>query len=112
MQDTIFNVATMNLTATSERNIGACYATVVCYQHYFVCSTNPFPALAFDDYFRHNYNVTVPAGAMEATTTVVTTRNAKIEAEEHFKAIVHPLVKCDLEDGENTAYITITDCTG
>ena len=87
---------------------------MVCYQHYFVSSTTPFLALAFDDYFRQNYNVTVPAGEMEATTTVVTTRNAKIEAEEQFKAIVRPLVKCDLEDGENTstAYITIIDCTG
>ena len=85
---------------------------MVCYQHYFVSSTNPFPALAFDDYFRHNYNVTVPAGAVEATTTVVTTRNAKIEMDEQFKAIIRPLVKCDLEDRESTAYITIMDCTG
>ena len=85
---------------------------MVCYQHYFVSSTNPFLALAFDDYFRHNYNVTVPAGAMQATTTVVTQRDAKIEAEEHFKAIVRPLVKCDLDNEEDTAYITITDCTG
>ncbi len=86
---------------------------MVCYQHYFVSSTNPFLALAFDDYFRHNYNVTVPAGAMQATTTVVTQRDAKIEAEEHFKAIVRPLVECNFEDNrESTAYITITDCTG
>ena len=85
---------------------------MVCYEHYFVSSTTPFLALAFNDYFRQNYNVTVPAGAMEATTTVFTQRNAKIEAAEQFKAIVRPLVKCDLEDGENTAYITIIDCTG
>ena len=84
---------------------------MVCYQHYFVSSTNPFPALAFDDYFRHNRNVTVPAGAMEAFTTVITQRNAKIEPAEHFKAIIRPLVKCDLANGESTAYITITDCT-
>ena len=86
---------------------------MVCYQHYLVSSTtNPFPALARDDYFRHNRNVTVPAGAMAAITTVFTQRNAKVEAEEQFKAIVRPLVKCNLEDGESTAYITITDCTG
>ena len=86
---------------------------MVCYQHYFVCFTNPFPALAFDDYFRQNYNVTVPAGAIAATATVVTIRNAKIEADEHFKAIVHPLVECNLVDNrEDTAYIEITDCTG
>ena len=86
---------------------------MVCYQHYLFSSTNPFLALAFDDYFRHNYNVTVPAGAMEATTTVVTIRNSKIEAEEYFKAIVRPLVRCNFEDNrESTAYIAITDCTG
>ena len=86
---------------------------MVCYQHYFVSSTNPFPALAFDDYFRHNYNVTVPAGAIEATTTVGTTRSAKIELGEDFKAIVRPLVECNLVDnGEDTAYIKITNCTG
>ena len=112
MQDMIFNVATMSLTATSEKNIGACYATVVCYQHYFVCSTNSFSALAFDDYFRHNFNVTVPAGEMGAITTVVTQRNAKIEPEEYFKAIVRPLVKCDLDDEVHNTSITITDCTG
>ena len=114
VQDTIFNVATMNLTATSERNIGACYATVVCYQHYFVSSTtNPFPALAFDDYFRHNYNVTVPAGAMEATTTVVTQSNTNIEVDEYFKAVLHPFAECNnLEVGVDTAYVTIIDCTG
>ena len=82
---------------------------MVCYQHYFVSSTNPFLALAFDDYFRYNRNVTVSAGGI--TTTVLTQRNAKIEMDEHFKAIVRPLVKCDLDDGESTAYITITDCT-
>ena len=85
---------------------------MVCYQQYFVSSTNPFLALAFDDYFRHNYNVTVPAGAMQATTRVVTQRNAKIEVDEQFKAIIRPLVKCNLDDGEDTAYIEITDCTG
>ena len=85
---------------------------MLCYQHYFVSSTNPFPALAFDDYFRHNHNVTVPARAIAATTAVFTQRNAKIEPPEQFKAIVRPLVKCDLADGESTAYITITDCTG
>ena len=78
----------------------------------FVSSTNPFLALAFDDYFRHNYNITVPARTLGAFTTVVTQRNTKIEAEEHFKAIVRPLVKCDLDKEEDTAYITITDCTG
>ena len=83
---------------------------MVCYQHYFVSSTNP---LAFDDYFRHNYNVTVPAGAIEATTTVGTTRSAKIELGKDFKAIVRPLVECNLVDnGEDTAYIKITNCTG
>ncbi len=86
---------------------------MVSYQHYFVSSTNPFLSLAFDDYFRHNYNVTVPARALAATTTLVTQRNAKIEPEEHFKAIVRPVVECALEDNrESTAYIKITDCTG
>ena len=84
---------------------------MVCYQHYFVSSTNPFSALAFDDYFRYNRNVTVPAGAMGAFTTVVTQRNAKIEPEEYFKAIVRPLVKCDLDDGVHNTSILITDCT-
>ena len=85
---------------------------MVCYQHYFVSSTNPFSALAFDDYFRHNYNITVPARALVATTRVITQRNTKIEPEEHFKAIVRPVVECDLDNGEDTAYIKITDCTG
>ncbi len=86
---------------------------MVCYQHYFVSSTNPFLALAFDDYFRHDYNVTVPARTLGATTTVITQRNTKIEPEEHFKAIVRPVVECALEDNwKDTAYIKITDCTG
>ena len=69
--------------------------------------------IAPDDYLPEMVPVTLSPGETETRVRVRTQRNILLEDNEHFKAIIIPCEGCDhVLAGVDTAFITITDCTG